>query len=301
MLTRAEELESLAARAQDAEKRGDFPAAKALWEESLALLPPETVQFRSIQSKIADLGARVEAAKQSQQSGWKKAAAGAGPIAAILWKFKALLLGLTKVSTLLTMFASAGVYWSIYGWKFALGLVFSIYIHEMGHVFKLRHYGIPASAPVFIPGFGAFIALQGHQITRVQDSRVGLAGPIYGFGAGLAALGFGYLSGAKIWFAIAHFTAIMNLFNLVPVWQLDGARGYASLTKNQRMTILAAAAALWFVTSEPMLFLIVLGGIYRLFTKDAAEQPDQTGFLQFLGLLAALSALSVLAKHAGAP
>src|SRR5207253_6984080 len=55
-------------------------------------------------------------------------------VLSLLAKGKLLLLGLTKASTVLTMILSMGVYWSAYGWKFAVGLVISIYIHEMGHV-----------------------------------------------------------------------------------------------------------------------------------------------------------------------
>ena len=32
------------------------------------------------------------------------------------------------------MLLSAGVYWTIWGWKFAVGVVLSIYLHETGHV-----------------------------------------------------------------------------------------------------------------------------------------------------------------------
>jgi len=32
-----------------------------------------------------------------------------------------------------------------------------------------------------------------------------------------------------VWGAIAHSGALVNLFNLVPVWQLDGARGFRAL------------------------------------------------------------------------
>jgi hypothetical protein len=61
--------------------------------------------------------------------------------------------------------------------------------------------------------------------------------------------------------------------------------------------ILAAAGVLWFVTKEVMLGLVTAGAIYRLFTKDAAEEPDNTGMLQFLGLLAALSTIAMLAQR----
>ena len=42
----------------------------------------------------------------------------------------------------------------LWGWQFALGLVLSIYVHEMGHVVALRRYGFNATAPMFIPGSG---------------------------------------------------------------------------------------------------------------------------------------------------
>ena len=81
-------------------------------------------------------------------------ATGVGAVGLMFWKVKALFLGLTKGTTLLSMLLSLGVYWAMWGWKFALGLVLSIYVHEMGHVITLRRYGFKASAPMFIPGFG---------------------------------------------------------------------------------------------------------------------------------------------------
>ena len=78
----------------------------------------------------------------------------------LLTKAKVLLIGLTQVKTVLSMAVALGVYATIYGWQFALGLVVSIYIHEMGHVVWLRRYGIPATAPMFIPGLGAFVRLK---------------------------------------------------------------------------------------------------------------------------------------------
>src|ERR1700675_697281 len=81
----------------------------------------------------------------------------------ILTKGKLVLLGLTKLNTLLSMLVSIGFYWALYGWRFGLGFVLSIYVHEMGHVLALARYGIPASPPMFIPGFGAFVRQIGEQ------------------------------------------------------------------------------------------------------------------------------------------
>ena len=294
-LVHAAELESLAAQAQQAMTRGDLASAREFWERSALLLPPDTVQYRAIRAHVENLKT---APHGPQTQWWKKGAAGIGPALLLLFtKGKLLLLGLTKLSTLLSMLAFAGVYWALYGWTFAIGMVFSIYIHEMGHVLTLREYGIAASAPMFIPGFGAFIRLKQLRITPIQDSRVGLAGPIYGLGAAVFCLAAGYVTGSKAWDAIAHFGAVINIFNLTPVWTLDGSRGLTSQTQQQRLIILAAAGIAWWLTGEVMLGLVMLGAIYRLFTKDAAQQPDDAGMAQFLGLIAALSVVAMLAER----
>ncbi len=294
-LTRSAELENLAQRARAATTARDFAAALDAWLRAAALLPPDTVQYRSIQTRIAELRSAIASGHQSQNK-WKTGAGAGSAVLLLLSKGKLILLGLTKISTLASMFGFFGVYWALYGWAFALGLVLSIYVHEMGHVLALRHFGIPASAPMFIPGFGAFIRVRAVSMDPVQDSRVGLAGPLYGLGAALVCLAVHAATGSKTWGAVAHATAIMNLFNLIPVWQLDGSRGLHSLTRGQRGTLLAITLAIGAISGERFLFLIAMGLGYRLFTKDAAAAPDNTGFMQFALLLAALTTVVTLAQ-----
>src|SRR3989475_7787557 len=87
---------------------------------------------------------------------------------------------------------------------------------------------------MFIPGVGAFIRLKQYPTDRREDARVGLAGPVWGAGAAAAAYAVYFATHAGIWGAIAHVGAFINLFNLVPVWQLDGGRGFRALTRPQR-------------------------------------------------------------------
>jgi Zn-dependent protease len=209
-------------------------------------------------------------------------------------------LGLTKLSTLATMFLSIGVYWATYGWALAVGVVVSIYIHEMGHVAMIRRYGFPASAPMFIPGLGAFIQLRGIKLPPIPDARIGLAGPVYGLCAAAAALGMYYATGVKVWGVIAHFGAWINMFNLIPVWQLDGSRGLRSLTRLQRGVVLIAAGSLWLLAGNPMLALIAIGCTYRMFTRDWQAEADREGLIRFLILLAALAAVVSLSAGTAA-
>ena len=162
----------------------------------------------------------------------------------LVGKLKFLLLGLSKLSTLLSMFGFIGVYWSIHGWPLAVGLAGSIYIHEMGHVAMLRRLGINAGAPLFIPGVGALVMLKQHITDPMIDARIGLAGPVWGLSAAVVVVGASICAtGAPIWLAIAELTGFLNLFNLMPIWQLDGSRGFHALSRQERWMVVGVVAA----------------------------------------------------------
>jgi Zn-dependent protease len=316
-LVHSDRLNALAAQARDAEQADDLPTALALWREALDLLPAQSQQHRTITEIIMRLGRELETRPGAARSVAKtppptkhssaatKAAAGAGGIALLLWKFKfllvmiltkgkLLLLGLTNASTLFSMFLSLGVYWAAWGWKFALGLVLSIYVHEMGHVFELRRYGFKATAPMFIPGLGALIRLQQHTTNPREDARIGLAGPIWGLGAAVASAGVWFATGEPIWAAIAHVGAWVNLFNLLPVWQLDGGRGIRPLSRKQMWIVVCTIATMWYFTAEGLLALILIVAILRTIAKEKTIEGDTIATMQWVALLVCLATLSRL-------
>ena len=49
------------------------------------------------------------------------------------------------------------VYWSLFGFLFALGLAVQILIHEMGHYIDVKRRGLPVDLPMFLPGLGAYV------------------------------------------------------------------------------------------------------------------------------------------------
>jgi Zn-dependent protease len=228
-----------------------------------------------------------------------------GGAALLLWKFKfalgflltkgkLLLLGLTKGSTFFSMLLSLGLYWSLFGWKFGAGLVLSIYVHEIGHVAALSRLGIAASAPMFIPGLGAMVRLKQYPASPREDARVGLAGPLWGLGAAVFCLLAFQATDWPILAAIARVGAWLNLFNLIPVWQLDGSRGFRALTRAQRWTIVAVAAAVGLLAQEGLFLLIVLAGGWHAFKDAAPAEGDTRSFAEFVLLLTALGALCAL-------
>jgi Zn-dependent protease len=226
------------------------------------------------------------------KSDWRKRLGPFGVILAFLAKFKSLIFGLAKLKTLLTMLASIGFYWALYGWKFGLGFILGIYVHEMGHVWALKQFGLRASAPMFVPGFGAFVSLYDSPKNVGQDARIGLAGPIWGAGAALAFMTPYLFVANGIWLALAYATAYINLFNLIPVWQLDGGRGFRALGQQHRLMLFGLMILLWYLSGGGLFLILALGAGYRIFgAKDHPVDSDNTVFLQFAGLLVLFGAL----------
>jgi Zn-dependent protease len=300
VLVFSDTLKQLAADADAAVARGELAVARNYWAEMLPLLPTQSQQHSVIQQRVADATAPTDSsadATQHDARSWlSRIAAGAAATGVLLvGKLKFLLLGLTKASTFVSMFAFFGVYWSVYGWPLALGIVVSIYIHEMGHVSMLRRYGVNAGAPLFIPGVGAFVMLKQHIQDPLTDAKIGLAGPVWGMGAAIIAALIYAATGARIWFAIAQLTGFLNLFNLIPVWQLDGARGIQVLTRSQRWALVAVILVAIAVTEQRLLFLVGGVAVWRALQQQVG--PGDNRVLATFALLVVV--LATLAKGVG--
>ncbi len=302
-LTHAEQLKNLAASAQNA-----APAeGLAMWREAMTLLPPQSAQAAAVAVKIEALSRVAEKTPVTSNKGgrWKGAAGSGGVILVMLAKFKTaiflilsqgklLLLGLTKMGTLFSMFASFSIYWTLYGWKFAGGLILSIYVHEMGHVHAIRRLGMSASAPMFIPGFGALIRLKAQYMTPREDARIGLAGPIWGLGAAFFAAACGLAFHSPACLVIAKLGAWINLFNLTPVWSLDGARGFHALRRRERIISAIVFAASWLPINPSFALLATAAGVYGVTRPNLPTETDSRAFAEYLSLCLVLSGLDYL-------
>ena len=168
----------------------------------------------------------------------------------------------------------------------------SIYIHEMGHVAALTRYGVPASAPLFIPGLGAVLRLRQEFTDPRQDARVALAGPTWGLGAAIVCALVFTATHEKIWAALAQFGAFINLFNLLPIWQIDGGRVFRSLNRPQRWLAATALATAWAITEDGLLLLLMLVAAARTLFDKPSDRPDRGALVHYIALVAALSLLA---------
>jgi len=182
-------------------------------------------------------------------------------------KFLSLLAGVLKFKTFATMILSIAIYATQWGWPFAIGFVLLIFIHESGHAVVLRHEGIPAGAPVFIPFLGAFIAMRGLPRDAYVEAKVGIGGPIAGALAAWACLGAGLALQKPLLVSLGHAGILLNLFNLIPVSPLDGGRIAGAFTHAYWIVGYAIGVAALVVTRSPILLLVLVVGLFTLWQR----------------------------------
>jgi Zn-dependent protease len=137
-----------------------------------------------------------------------------------------ILLKLGSLAKFAAIFVAFGGYTLIWGWKFALGVIVLIFLHEMGHFLEAARERLSPSWPVFIPFLGAYV-----KHTRGnpwQTTRVAIAGPILGGAAALGCLLLGWGLDSDLFVALGYFGFVLNLLNLIPVSILDGGAVWRS-------------------------------------------------------------------------
>jgi Zn-dependent protease len=196
----------------------------------------------------------------------------------LLTKFKGLALLALKakfVGTALTMILSVGAYALLFPVWFAVGFVVLIWVHEMGHVLQLRREGIPASAPMFVPFLGAFVAMKKMPKDALAEARVGLAGPVLGSLGALVAWGIYELTQEPLFLGLAYVGFFLNLFNLLPMLPLDGGRAVGALSPVFWLVGLVVLVALVVVSPNPILIIIALLGGMELWRRWRARNAPE--------------------------
>ena len=225
-------------------------------------------------------------------------------------KIKFFLLPLLKFLPLLlksggSMLLMIGVYAGLWGWKWAVGFVLLLLVHECGHLVAAKRFGLKVGAPVFIPFMGAFIALKEAPKNAWIEACVGIGGPLLGSAAALLCHAIGETLQAPIWFALAWMGYMLNLFNLTPVGMLDGGRIVTAMSR--WLWIPGFAVLIWFGWKYPnfivwMVIFLSLPRLVSLFRKRTEEEKRYYEVTQaqrwgmsamYFGLIAAL----VFAMH----
>lgn len=247
-----------------------------------------------------------------RESFWSKLRKFLGPVAIVgifalkfLGKLKFIVLPLLKFLPVIlksggSMVLMIWVYAALWGWKWGVGFVVLLLLHECGHLIAARRFGLKVSAPMFIPFMGAFIALKEAPRNAWIEAGVGIGGPILGSAAALVCHAIGYGLHAPLFIGLAWTAYFLNLFNLTPVGMLDGGRIATALSP--WLWIPGLAVLGWIAWTHPnfiiwLVLLMSLPRIFSLFRKrteverrfyEVTASQRWTMAAMYFGLIAAL-------------
>jgi Zn-dependent protease len=219
----------------------------------------------------------------------------------LLVGLKALKLGklLLTMGSMIVMIAAEARY---YGWRYGVGFVLLILVHELGHGLEIRRAGLQASYPIFIPGFGALIAMGSQPRSPVTESRIAFAGPFWGGAAALATAAIYLATHERLYLSLAYTGFFLNLFNLTPLGFLDGGRVTRVFARRAWIVGLVVFAGMFVLTQAPQLVIIGLLALTQAWTRTPARTEEippavRAGVAaRYLALCAALAAGMAFAR-----
>ncbi|WP_427157702.1 site-2 protease family protein [Aliinostoc sp. HNIBRCY26] len=110
--------------------------------------------------------------------------------------------------------------------KSVLIFIIVILFHEGGHILAMKLFGYQDTSVLFVPFLGAFATGHKHEATLSQKFWISLAGPLPGLILGMIIAIFTPRTGDNFaWLRETSWILMfMNLFNLLPIYPLDGGK-----------------------------------------------------------------------------
>jgi Zn-dependent protease len=215
------------------------------------------------------------------------------------------------VPTLLSMLLAIGVYTLAFGWRYAVGIVAMLLIHEMGHYAAARHRGLAVRLPMFIPFAFAWTTLEDVPHDAETEAYTALGGPLLGTVGAIAAWWLAESYDARWLLAVAYTGFFINLINMIPLPPLDGGRITSVLSP--RIWLLGVpiiGALLWYHFSVILLLVAIVAvpHVIKALRFDPAEARTQGYYdvsprtrweygLIYVGLIAFLAYMTNAIDH----
>ena len=306
-LTYGAYLGEIARSAQELEQEQKWVEARERWRSALQWLPEDTQQAVGVRQHVAAIDARLKSV-EDQKAKWTKRLGPFAPVALFLLKFKSMLFLVFKLKFLLSFLAFFGIYWALFGWKFAAGFLACLFVHEMGHYVACKRRGLKVELPVFLPMMGAYVRWYGQGVSLEDLAMISLAGPVYGLMAAFACYGFFLSTHQVIFMVLVNVGAWINFLNLFPLLGLDGAQAAVAMSRLQRGLIALTCGVLFalsitngnvFGPTTIWIFLIVgLGMVWAAFGAEP-EKPSTKTFLYFQALVLVLGVIVYRTQFVG--
>jgi Zn-dependent protease len=165
-----------------------------------------------------------------------------------------------------TMLLSVFAYSFVFGWRYAVGFVALIFLHEMGHYLAAKKRCLNVGAPTFIPFVGAWIQMKEQPMDAETEAFVGIAGLMLGSTAAFVCYLLAIDAGSHLLLALSYAGFVLNLFNLIPVSPLDGGRIVSVISPRIWFLGFPMLVALFIWRPSPLLILIAVFALPQLWT-----------------------------------
>ncbi|MDO6427360.1 site-2 protease family protein [Thalassotalea sp. 1_MG-2023] len=199
----------------------------------------------------------------------------------------------------------AGYAW-LFSFEFAMMLIICLVIHEYGHVRAMQYFGIKTKGIYLIPFVGGLAVSDEKITTRWQDVVISLMGPAYGLITSILGVVLYYATDMEIFAGVAVISALLNLFNLLPILPLDGGHVLKSISFSMRSWIglLACLAGvtlgLWISYTFGLMllvFFIFIGSIEIIFEWRSRKQSHLLPLDRYGQIFSAIMYVAVVAGH----
>ena len=197
-------------------------------------------------------------------------------------------------------------FFALFGVQAAAMLIALILIHELGHVVAMRWTGIPIRGIYFVPFFGGVAVGAGIAKSQAQRGLVAIMGP--GMSIATTAL-FAMLSMSSespTLRELAVMSAILNGFNLLPIYPLDGgqiaqallARMGSGVVKSFNAAMLLAGGILAAWLGDYILLALLALVARSILTNRVASQTALRPLTAAEGIALALAYAASMAFYA---
>jgi Zn-dependent protease len=192
------------------------------------------------------------------------------------------------LTTGLSMLLMIVSYTYIYGWKYALGIVVLLFVHELGHLYCARRLGLATSLPLFIPFVGALIQMKEEPKDAKTEAIIGIGGPLLGVVGAFTCLLAARQFSSPLFYALAYFGFVITIFNLIPAHPLDGGRIVGAISPAIWLVGIPMIIGLSLYFFNPIAILISLLAIGKAWKvwkdRDNPYYQTDTKFRALIGL-----------------
>lgn len=173
-------------------------------------------------------------------------------------------------------------------WDLLLLITAIVIFHELGHFFAMKFFHYQDLGIFFIPLLGAYVSGSKRDVSQKESAVILLAGPLPGIILGILlyllwinnpSLSLGGIS----FYTVSLLLIILNLFNLLPVYPLDGGQLLNRVFFNEEnwlskiFIFLSIGLLIWFAwkSNFPVLFIFPAMMIFRLMGEKKLSKIEK--------------------------